>query len=318
MDGAGFYDTSNRYLKEWYGYSPQIKKMSMEITIDEKSGFCFGVKRAIKLAEAEVSKRHNLYCLGDIVHNSEEVNRLHQKGIEFITREKYFTLSDCRVLIRAHGEPPETFIYAQKNNIDIIDATCPVVLKLQEKVKRVSQNNADAQIVIFGMKDHPEVTGLKGQVSKTIIIESIDEIAKIDFTQSIYLFAQTTKGKNQYSEIIREIQRILQVRGLPKENLITADSICGQVANRAPRLAEFSHSFDTLIFVGGRFSSNSKVLFNICKENNDNSYFVTNTDDLENIDFRKSKKIGICGATSTPGWLIKKVAKEIRTLVLQA
>lgn len=286
----------------------------MEIIIDEKSGFCFGVKRAIEMAEKEVATGEKLFCLGEIVHNTAEVERLREKGIEFIDRQKYFSLSNCKVLIRAHGEPPETYQYALKNNIELLDATCPVVLRLQEKVKSVQQLNPQAQIVIYGKKDHPEVVGLRGQVNNTIIIESQDEISFIDFTRPITLFAQTTKDKIHYAEIKKEIQRIVKEKGQPENNFIAVNSICGQVANRAPWLAKFSTTVDVLIFVGGKSSSNSKALFEVCRQNNAATYFITTPEEVKELYLPKTAKVGITGATSTPSWLIHAVAEQIRKL----
>ncbi|MBN1599887.1 MAG: 4-hydroxy-3-methylbut-2-enyl diphosphate reductase [Bacteroidales bacterium] len=283
----------------------------MEIVIDEKSGFCFGVKRAIDMAEKEIQDGNTLYCLGEIVHNKEEVTRLERKGIKFIDRETFFKLQNCKVLIRAHGEPPFTYQHALKNKIELIDATCPVVIKLQEKVKNVEAMNPDGQIVIYGRKEHPEVIGLAGQVKKAIVIESEDDLELIDFHKKIFLFAQTTKDKNKYILIKNTIAQKLHDKGIDENNLIPVDSICGQVANRAPWLEKFSREVDALIFVGGVTSSNSKMLFEICKKNNPKSYFVTKSDDLDNIDLTGAKSVGISGATSTPSWLINEIADKI-------
>lgn len=281
----------------------------MEIIIDDRSGFCFGVKKAIELAEEEAGKNQSIYCLGEIVHNSEEVHRLEKRGVKFIDRETFFTLSDCKVLFRAHGEPPETYRYAREHNIEVIDATCPVVLKLQEKVRRAQESNPQAQLVIFGKPDHPEVIGLRGQVEKSIIVQSVEELSGINFDKPIFLFAQTTKDRKHYAEIQEEIRKRLKD---PETNLITYDSICGQVANRAPWLAEFSQTVDNLIFVGGKTSSNSKMLFSICKQNNPSSFFISHPDDLDHVDLPQAKRIGITGATSTPQWLIEEVAEKLK------
>jgi 4-hydroxy-3-methylbut-2-enyl diphosphate reductase len=283
----------------------------MEIVIDPKSGFCFGVKRAIELAEKEASSGHSLYCLGEIVHNAAEVDRLKQKGIEFIDRMKFLSLKNCKVLIRAHGEPPETYQFALKNNIELIDATCPVVLKLQEKVKNARLMSPDAQIVIFGKKDHPEIIGLRGQVDNTIILESINDTQLINFSLPVVLFAQTTKDKAQYASIKKDILYRLQENGLSDKDFITYNSICGQVANRAPWLASFSKTVDALIFVGGKNSSNSRVLFEVCRNNNPDSFFVTSPEESNNIKLDGFQKIGVTGATSTPSWLIEAVAEKL-------
>jgi len=284
----------------------------MEIIIDQKSGFCFGVKRAIELAEEEVSNKGTIYSLGDIVHNAEEVGRLTQKGVRYIDRDTFFTLSDCKVLFRAHGEPPETYAYAKKNNIQVIDATCPVVIKLQEKVRNARKLHPEAQLVIFGRKNHPEVVGLRGQTEDTIIIETKDDLSTLDFTRPIVLFAQTTKDRNDFAEIESTIEDNFRREGLTGEYLISNNSICGQVANRGPWLAEFSKTVDTLIFVGGKKSSNSKVLFNVCSQNNPSSFFVTTAAEVDSLPLKPVEKIGISGATSTPQWLIEEVAESLR------
>ena len=284
----------------------------MEIIVDEKSGFCFGVKRAIELAEREAGGNKPLYCLGEIVHNEEEVNRLRKLGIKFIDRKKYFSLSDSSVLLRAHGEPPEVYKYARQNNLTIIDATCPVVLKLQEKVRNARRLDPDAQVVIYGKTDHPEVVGLRGQVDNAIIVESIRDIIRIDFHKPIFLFAQTTKDRKLYAEIQEEIGRRLVEAGKPVENLITSNSICGQVSNRAPWLEAFSRTVDALIFVGGKNSSNSKILFGVCKQSNPNSFFITTVEEVPGLQIPPVNSLGITGATSTPSWLIQEVADHLR------
>lgn len=286
----------------------------MEIIIDQKSGFCFGVERAISMAEKQVEISEKLYCLGEIVHNSEEVNRLRNKGIEFINRDKFFTLSNCRVLIRAHGEPPETYTYAAKNNITLIDATCPVVLRLQEKVKKKNQVNENAQIVIFGKREHPEVIGLVGQVTNAIVIENINDLGQIDPSKEIYLFAQTTKQRESYELIKKELTNKVTKAGYSSSNLFISNSICGQVANRSPWVAEFSKNVDALIFVGDKSSSNSQVLFKVCQTNNLRSHFVTCVNDVKEIDLTGVRKLGITGATSAPSWLIKNVAEYLQEI----
>jgi len=285
---------------------------TMEIVIDPRSGFCFGVKRAITMAENEVANGKTIYCLGEIVHNAEEVNRLRSLGIEFIDRETYFSLSNCKVMIRAHGEPPETYQYARLNGIELIDATCPVVLKLQDKIKNVESTYPEAQIVIYGKHDHPEVIGLRGHAKQTLIIESASDIEKVRFTKPVFLFAQTTKDKSMYSAIKKKIAGSLRKEGLTEDDLVVSNSICGQVANRAPWLIIFSKAVDCLIFVGGKSSSNSKILFETCKQHNPNSYFITKADDVEDLKLGSYNSIGITGATSTPSWLIDAVAARIR------
>jgi 4-hydroxy-3-methylbut-2-enyl diphosphate reductase len=264
------------------------------------------------MAEKESKKGNKLYCLGEIVHNAEEINRLKSLGIEFIDRAKYFTLSACKVMIRAHGEPPETYKYAKENNIELIDATCPVVLRLQDRIRVAQSMNPSAQIVIYGKHDHPEVIGLRGQVENTIIVESIDDLIHIDYGKPVSLFAQTTKDKSTYADICSRISKGLVKAGLKNNDLVIYNSICGQVANRAPWLAEFSKTVDALILVGGKNSSNSKMLFEVCRQNNPNSFFVTKPDELINFQLNHYSKIGITGATSTPLWLIEAVADRIR------
>jgi 4-hydroxy-3-methylbut-2-enyl diphosphate reductase len=253
--------------------------------------------------------------LGDIVHNSEEINRLRKKGIEFITREDFLKLTNCKVMIRAHGEPPETYSFAKEKNIELIDATCTVVIKLQDKIRKVQQFDSKAQIVIFGRNDHPEVIGLKGQVHKAVIIESIDELSLVDYSKPVYLFAQTTKNKEHYAAIKKEIIERLKESGLKEDDLIAANSICGQVANRAPWLAQFSRTVDAVVFVGGKSSSNSRVLFDVCRKVNQKSYFVTSAKEADTLEFGPVFKVGVCGATSTPYWLLEEVAERLRALI---
>jgi 4-hydroxy-3-methylbut-2-enyl diphosphate reductase len=286
----------------------------MEIIIDKRSGFCFGVERAIVMAEKAAKSFNPLYCLGEIVHNLEEVKRLRKQGIEFITREIFFTLKDCNVLIRAHGEPPETYDYAASNNLNLIDATCPVVLRLQDKVRSVVQNKRDGQVVIYGKKDHPEVIGLIGQVSSAIVVESVEELSMVNLDRPIFLFAQTTKERAKFESIKQELLTRLKDSGNPESHLVISNSICGLVANRAPWLAEFSRTVDAMIFVGDKSSSNSRVLFDVCKTNNSNSYFISCKEDLVPENIKGSQKIGISGATSTPSWLINDIATHLKSI----
>ncbi|QZT38662.1 4-hydroxy-3-methylbut-2-enyl diphosphate reductase [Halosquirtibacter xylanolyticus] len=282
----------------------------MIIEIDDNSGFCFGVIKAIKKAEDILELEDELYCLGDIVHNSFEVNRLAQLGLKTVSREEYFTMSDCTVLLRAHGEPPETYLYAEENNIKLIDATCPVVLRLQKKVKDgyddVTQESG--QLVIFGKKGHAEVNGLVGQTNgNAIVIEGTDDIKNIDTSKKTLLFSQTTKSLDGYHALIDNI------KGKVGEDKLTFhDTICRQVANRIPKLREFSKRYDIIVFVGGEKSSNAKVLYNICKENNENAYFISHPNQLDLSLFHKNSRVGICGATSTPRHLMDLVAQKLQ------
>jgi 4-hydroxy-3-methylbut-2-enyl diphosphate reductase len=285
-------------------------RAKMRIEIDKKSGFCFGVINAIRAAENELNNSEILYCLGDIVHNGKEVERLEKLGLKSISKEEYFTLKDCKVLIRAHGEPPETYEYAKQNNIALIDATCPVVLTLQEKVKRSYQSKIDqqGQVVIFGKKGHAEIEGLNGQTNhNAIVIESKDEIDKIDTSRPVSLYSQTTKRIEDFNAIAGLIKSKMQP-GVPIE---IKDTICRQVSNRVPNLRIFSKNYDLIIFVAGRKSSNGQYLFSICKEENPNSHIVSRTGEINREWFTGISSVGICGATSTPNWLMEEVASWV-------
>ena len=288
----------------------------MRIEIDGNSGYCFGVEFAIQMAEDELLDGKVLYCLGDIVHNDMEVKRLAQKGLVIIAREELAKLRNCRVLIRAHGEPPDTYRVALENNLELIDASCPVVLKLQNRVKhaydRAMEN--EGQIVIYGKKGHAEVVGLTGQTNQQAIIVMEDEdLDKIDFSRPITLFSQTTKSTKGFYRIKQLIeQRLEQSNGsLEEVDFKANDSICRQVSNREPQLTRFASSHDVIVFVSGKKSSNGKALFNVCKEQNARSYFVENENELDNSWFNPGDSVGICGATSTPMWLMKQVADHI-------
>ena len=250
----------------------------MKITIDEYSGFCFGVTSAIEAAERELQKGQ-LFCLGDIVHNGQEVERLDKLGLETIDYDDLRTLHNVRVLLRAHGEPPSTYHIARRNNIDIIDASCPVVLHLQKRIRETYQSlhgkNTGAQIVIFGKKGHAEVIGLEGQTNNTaIVIEHIADLNKIDFTRPIYLFSQTTKSVEEFETIVEEIKK------RSTAHFEYHNTICKNVANRVKRLQAFAQSNDVVIFVGGQKSSNAKVLYNNCLEVNPSTIFVSSTEDI--------------------------------------
>jgi 4-hydroxy-3-methylbut-2-en-1-yl diphosphate reductase len=278
----------------------------MRIEIDSRSGFCFGVIRAIKKAERELGNKDKLYCLGDIVHNGMEVQRLEKMGLQTVTLEEYHTLKNCKVLIRAHGEPPETYHYAQENNIQLIDATCPVVLTLQEKVKSAYRKSKDhkGQVVIFGKKGHAEVIGLDGQIqNKGIVLESIDDIHRIDFSRPVSFFSQTTRRIEEYYAIADKIRANMKP-GVPFE---FKDSICRQVSNRVPNLKKFVRNFDLVLFVAGHKSSNGKYLYSVCKEENPRTYHISRIFEIEPGWFEGVDSVGICGATSTPNWLMEEV-----------
>ena len=294
----------------------------MEVTIDKNSGYCFGVEFAIQMAEDEMEDG-NLYCLGDIVHNSMEVKRLNAKGLRIIDREQLKDIHDSKVLIRAHGEPPETYELALKNNIELVDASCPVVLKLQNRVKMAydKMKRVNGQIVIYGKTGHAEVIGLTGQTNNEAIIVMHDEdLEKIDFTRPVTLFSQTTKSTKGFYHI-RELisQRIASAKGEMEELDFSAnDSICRQVSNREPQLLRFSSEQDVIVFVSGKKSSNGKALYGVCKQNNERSYFVENEEEVDLNWFRPDDKVGICGATSTPMWLMENVAKYIENSCSEA
>lgn len=288
----------------------------MDVTIDQNSGYCFGVEFAIQMAEDEMEAADTLYCLGDIVHNDMEVKRLHAKGLRIISREDLAGLKDCKVLIRAHGEPPETYQVASRNNIELIDASCPVVLKLQNRVKNAYDvmKEVDGQIVIYGQPGHAEVIGLTGQTNgKATIVMHDEDLEKIDFTRPVTLFSQTTKSTHGFYRIKSMIEGRMKASGssLTEISFNANDSICRQVSNREPQLRKFSQEQDVIIFVSSKKSSNGKALFSVCKTENERSYFIANEEELKPEWFEGAQKVGVCGATSTPMWLMKNVAGAI-------
>ena len=280
----------------------------IQVEIDSGSGFCFGVTTAIKKAEEELAAGKKMYCLGDIVHNGMEVERLTAMGMTTINHEQLRELHDVKVLLRAHGEPPETYELARRNNIEIIDATCPVVLQLQNRIKKQFDANPDAQIVIFGKNGHAEVLGLVGQTrSQAIVIEHFDEVPKLDFNRDIYLYSQTTKSLDEFHRIIEYIQSHIS----PTAVFCILENHFRPVGNRMTNIARFATQHDVIIFVSGRKSSNGKVLYNECKAVNPNSYHVENAEEI-NLDwFANAKTVGICGATSTPKWLMEECRDHI-------
>lgn len=288
----------------------------IKIEIDEHSGFCFGVVTAIKKAEEELSKGDVLYCLGDIVHNGSEVKRLEEAGLVTIDHEQFAKLHDVKVLLRAHGEPPATYEMAKRNNITLIDATCPVVLMLQKRIKTEYDTEGDkSRIVIFGKKGHAEVNGLVGQTdNKAIVIESPSEVSKVGLDKDISLFSQTTKPLDEYNEVAESLREGLKQNG--GYSLKFNDTICRQVANRIPNIFNFAKVHDLIIFVSGKKSSNGKSLFAECHRANERSYFISSADELEAVWFADDvKSIGVCGATSTPKWLMEKVADRIKEII---
>lgn len=283
----------------------------VKIEIDNGSGFCFGVVTAINKAEEELAKTGRLYCLGDIVHNSNEVERLKSKGLQTITHDELKELHNVTVLLRAHGEPPETYRTAAMNGINIIDATCPVVLQLQHRInaryREVLPDGSHPQIVIYGKKGHAEVNGLVGQTDgEAIVVESIEELDKIDFSRNIYLYSQTTKSLQGFASMVEEISRRKQA------GFESFDTICRQVANRIPRIREFALSHDLILFVCGSKSSNGKILYEECRRVNPNSHQISSADEIEPQWLDDKENIGICGATSTPMWLMEQVRHTIK------
>lgn len=282
----------------------------MRVEIDNDSGFCFGVVTAITKAEEELGKSGTLYCLGDIVHNSDEVQRLADKGLKIITHADLEHLHDVKVLLRAHGEPPATYDLAHRNNIEIIDATCPVVLRLQQRIKQSFSAEAAArpQIVIYGKKGHAEVNGLVGQTcGEAIVIENVDELDRLDFSRPIALYSQTTKSLDGFREVIGEISRRMQ----PGVKFESFDTICRQVANRAEKMRLFARNHDVVLFVSGKKSSNGKVLYAHCLEENPRTHLISNDAEIDPAWLNDAETIGICGATSTPRWLMEQVRDAI-------
>ncbi|MCF0209748.1 MAG: 4-hydroxy-3-methylbut-2-enyl diphosphate reductase [Bacteroidales bacterium] len=277
----------------------------MNIAIDKEAGFCFGVVSAIKKLEEELQKEKNLYCLGDIVHNNMEVERLVNLGLKTIDNKTFSQLENCKVMIRAHGEPPSTYKTAKQNNIEIIDATCPMVLKLQKDVRQgyEEMRQTNGQVVIFGKKGHAEVVGLEGQTDNTaIVVSSASDLEKIDFSRPIHIYSQTTKNREDYERIIELIKQ----KHLTQQIYIT-DSICKKVSLRAKSIEAFAKSVDCILFVSGKNSSNGMYLYELCKKNNKNTFFVSDVEDLNINAIKGFENIGISGATSTPMWLMEKV-----------
>jgi 4-hydroxy-3-methylbut-2-en-1-yl diphosphate reductase len=279
--------------------------LHLQVEIDQHSGFCFGVVYAIEMAEDILDERGRLFCLGDIVHNDEEVKRLEAKGLKIIDHETFATLRNEQVLIRAHGEPPSTYTTALENNLELIDASCPVVLKLQHRIKTAFDKNDN--IYIYGKHGHAEVIGLLGQTSEqAVVFQDLDELDIDSLPRSLTLFSQTTKSTDNFYKI--------------KEELINAgievnanDTICRQVSNRDAELRDFAQRFDKVVFVSGSKSSNGKVLYNVCKQTNPNTLFVSNEGELDAAQFLPQERVGICGATSTPMWLMETIKSRIES-----
>lgn len=282
----------------------------MQIEIDNGSGFCFGVTTAIRKAEEELAAGTRLYCLGDIVHNGMECERLRRMGLVTINHDEMSRLHGVKVLLRAHGEPPETYEMARRNNIEIIDATCPVVLQLQRRIKQKYDSNPDAQIVIFGKPGHAEVLGLVGQTNgRAIVVADLDGVKSLDFTRDIFLYSQTTKSLDEFHRIIDYIQQHIA----PEATFKSFDTICRQVANRMPNISSFARRHGLILFVCGRKSSNGRVLFNECKSVNPNSHLIEGPDEIDPSWLKGVDTVGICGATSTPKWLMEECLERIKS-----
>jgi len=287
--------------------------------IDKRSGFCFGVQNAVEVAEKALLKGEKVYALGPIVHNDKEVERLSELGLVTIDQEQFRKLSNCQVLIRAHGEPPETYLTAEKNNITIIEATCPIVKKLQSRIRKawLEAKETGGQVVIFGKKDHAEVAGLLGHTeNEGILITGPDDLGQIDTTRPISLFSQTTMHLQDYLNFVDLLRAEIRKKGVsnPDKLLTVNNTICGQITNREPTLRSFARKHDVVVFVSGRESSNGKMLYSICKSINPDTHFVSSPDEIDISWFNGKQSAGICGATSTPKWLIEQVYNIISAL----
>ncbi len=284
----------------------------MKVEIDKKSGFCFGVQNAVEIAEKALLQGEKVYSLGPIVHNDKEVERLSSLGLVTIDHEQFRQLKNCKVLIRAHGEPPETYAKAEENNITIIEATCPIVKKLQSGIRviweKVKKDNG--QIVIFGKQGHAEVVGLLGQTeNEGILISNSSDTDKIDFSRPVALFSQTTMEISEFNSIKELIYNKMKEHGVldPNLYLYVKNTVCGQVSNREPNLRTFAREHDTIIFVSGKESSNGRMLFSVCKSVNPDTHFISSSEEIEKSWFDDKRSVGICGATSTPKWLIENI-----------
>lgn len=289
----------------------------MKVHVDPHSGFCFGVVFAITVAEEELEKSGLLYCLGDIVHNNREVERLTARGLVIISREDLKNIRDSKVLIRAHGEPPETYRIALENNLELIDASCPVVLKLQNRIRLGDEEmrKKGGQIVIYGKEGHAEVNGLVGQTSgTTIIVNSENDLEKIDYSKPLRFYSQTTQPTEGFKEMINGILKRYKEAGNAAPDFVHYNTICSQVSHKEPRLKKFASDNDVVIFVSGRKSSNGLFLFNLCQSINPRTYFISEKDELKKEWFIHADAVGVCGATSTPMWLMQEVAEEIKRM----
>ncbi len=283
----------------------------MHIDIDPNAGFCFGVTNAINKAETEIAANGRLLCLGEMVHNHEETSRLAQKGMQTISYKEFATMHDTTVLLRAHGEPPATYETARRNHINIIDATCPIVLRLHKLISANAQAHPQAQTIIYGKKDHAEVVGLVGQVNgNAIVISDESQIPNIDFHKDIMLYSQTTMNHHKYNEIADTICRILNETS-PSATFSKYDTVCKSVAQREQKLSDYAANHDTILFVAGANSSNGKYLYHTCRQSNPNTHYITSVADLTPLMLDNAETIGITGATSTPKWLLQQVADKV-------
>jgi 4-hydroxy-3-methylbut-2-enyl diphosphate reductase len=291
----------------------------MVVEIDKQSGFCFGVQNAVEIAEKALLNGEKVFSLGPIVHNDKEVERLSSLGLVSIDHSEFLNLSDCKVLIRAHGEPPETYFTAEKNNITIIEATCPIVKRLQSRIREtwLKTKGDKGQVVIFGKAGHAEVVGLQGQINNEgILVSGPADFGKIDVTKPVYLFSQTTMSVKEYknlTDILRGRMRDNKITE-PDKNLIINKTICGQVSNREPHLKTFAKKHDIIIFVSGKESSNGKMLYSVCRDINPSTHFVSSAEELDLSWFSGKNSAGICGATSTPKWLIENIRDIISSI----
>ena len=279
---------------------------NLKVDIDSNSGFCFGVVYAIEMAEDILAESGHLYCLGDIVHNDEEVKRLEAKGLQIINHDELKKISNSQVLIRAHGEPPSTYQLALDNNLELIDASCPVVLKLQNRIKNSYDKEED--IYIYGKHGHAEVVGLLGQTSNNaVVFQDLEELDIENLPKEITLYSQTTKSTDKFYDI----NKVLKENGI---SVKTNDTICRQVSNRDKELRDFAQKFDVIVFASGTKSSNGKVLYKVCKDQNERTHFVSSLDEVKSEWFGKNETIGICGATSTPMWLMEEIKSHLEKL----
>jgi len=291
----------------------------MLVEVDKRSGFCFGVRNAVEIAEKALAKGERVFSLGPIVHNDIEVERLASLGLTSVNHDEFKQLKNCKVLIRAHGEPPETYEIADKNNITIIEATCPIVKRLQSRIKEtwLETRVSGGQVVIFGKAGHAEVVGLLGQTdNEAVLVKGKEDVSKIYFSHDVHLFSQTTMSVKEYNDLADSVLLRMKENGISDAEMHfhKNNTICGQVSNRQPKLKAFAKKHDVIIFVSGRESSNGKMLFNVCKNENPNAWFVSSPDEIKEEWFANKTSVGICGATSTPKWLIDKIKDTILSI----